>query len=342
MAETTRPISSTTGRDGRTIRSFELAARPKLHFEERGAAEPALRANDGGLSAIRSGLATPGLRDAEPRYAPDRLDELIAERTAELEARALQLSEALERERKYNALLEQFIATVSHEFRTPLAVIDSAAQRLLRHRDRIIVEELAERASKIRGAVKRLVRLIDDTLSLSRMQAGRLAPRRRSVDLRALVAEACEQQQQLAGKHQIVASLRDLPARLEIDPDLMRQVFANLLSNAVKYSPNGGQIEVTGEVDEGFAAVAVRDYGLGIPARDLPQLFERFFRASNVGGIAGSGLGLSLCRHLVEEHGGKLTVDSVEGQGATFTLRLPLVVGEAGQALADAPLQVAE
>jgi signal transduction histidine kinase len=108
------------------------------------------------------------------------------------------------------------------------------------------------------------------------------------------------------------------------DPKLLFQVFSNLLSNAIKYSPNGGLIEISAEIDSQQVVVAIEDHGIGIPVKDLDRLFERYHRGSNVSGIVGTGVGLYLVKMVVDLHGGNITVKSQEGEGSRFSVRLPI------------------
>ena len=117
-----------------------------------------------------------------------------------------------------------------------------------------------------------------------------------------------------------------LPKTITADGKLLRQVVSNLLSNAIKYSPDRKRVWVTGHLDEhNDIVLSVRDEGVGIPSAELDKLFKRFFRASTSTGIAGSGIGLNLVQHMVELHGGRIDVESTEGVGSTFTVRLPYV-----------------
>ncbi len=121
-----------------------------------------------------------------------------------------------------------------------------------------------------------------------------------------------------------------LPEEIHADAELLDQVFTNLLSNAVKYAPNDPRIEVKGWTDGTFAALSVRDHGVGIAADDFPRMFERFFRAATSAGISGTGIGLNLVKRLMEMHTGTIQVDSVAGQGSVFTVRLPIDPRAAG------------
>lgn len=252
------------------------------------------------------------------------LEATVRQRTQELEEQKCRLEEALEKEREYNAMQDQFVAMASHEFRTPLTIIDSAAQRLERRADKLQPGDILQRAQKIRGAVKRMLTLIESVLSSASLDAGKFKVEVQPYDLRALVEQACARQRDISPLHNIVAHLDELPASMTGDPSLLEQVFTNLLSNAVKYAPNDPQILVVGKVEAGKAYVAVKDQGVGIPARELPKLFERFFRASTSTGIAGTGIGLNLVSQIVELHGGRIDVESTEGEGSTFIVQLPV------------------
>ncbi len=298
--------------------------------------------SEGGLVDIRTDVTHLKSRALELEDHRDRLEELVAERTRELEDQAVQLMEVLEKEREYHALQDEFVSMVSHEFRTPLAIIDGAAQRIERKAEELRPDDLVTRIGKIRNAVRRMVTLIESTLSFSRIEAGRVEANLREMDLEALLVETCEQQQQLSSGHRIGCTLEQLPRRLDGDPDLLRQVFSNLLSNAVKYSPEADRVEVRASVKGDQLRVSVRDFGLGIPEDDLPRLFDRFYRATNVTGIAGTGIGLNLCRSLLELHGGTIDVQSKEGEGSLFTVRIPVRVDNRAFSGNDPGARVAE
>ena len=248
----------------------------------------------------------------------------IDQLTREQAAHARQLSEALDQERKYNALHREFVAMASHEFRTPLAIIDGAAQRILRRAERMAPDELQERVGKIRSAVTRMIGLIDSTLSASRMEAGQIELSLTACELPELLETVCRRQQEIAPEHQIALNVGKAPKQIVADPKQLDQIFTNLLSNAVKYSPSKGRIDVACWAEDGVAAISVRDPGVGIPEDELPKLFERFFRASTSTGIPGTGIGLNVVKQLIEMHGGSIAVASAKGMGSLFTVRLPL------------------
>ena len=249
---------------------------------------------------------------------------IIEKMTLDQQKHATRLSKALEKEREYNALQSEFVAMASHEFRTPLAIIDGTAQRIERRLHKMPPEDLQQRVQKIRHAVKRMLVLIESTLSAARLEAGKIELDFGKCDLSAVVADVCRRQQELSPQHEIVLSQGRGPGEISGDAKKLEQVFTNLLSNAVKYAPDSPRIEVCLAASGGQMVVSVRDQGLGIPADDLPRLFQRYFRARTATGIAGTGIGLNLVKRFVELHGGAIEVESVEGEGSTFTVRLPI------------------
>jgi signal transduction histidine kinase len=145
---------------------------------------------------------------------------------------------------------------------------------------------------------------------------------RAETDLAQLLAQACERVRGIAPDFEVRLAGADAPLLVDGDERLLDQVFTNLLTNAVKYSGDSRAIDVSLATQGGRVEVAIRDYGIGIPEDELPQLFTRYFRASTARGIAGTGIGLDLARNLVEMHGGEVAVASRIGEGSTFTVRL--------------------
>ncbi|WP_209381388.1 sensor histidine kinase [Pararoseomonas baculiformis] len=257
---------------------------------------------------------------------------LVRQRKAQIRAEA-----SLEREREVSRLHRAFVSMVSHQFRTPLAIIDSSAQRMIRRGTAMPPEEVFSRAGKIREATRRLTRLMESTLNAARLEAGEINMAPRETDLAALVREVCGHQQEIAPAALLEQRLDGLPARLRCDPTLVEQAVANLVSNAVKYSPPGSPVVLRGLTGPGGSAVLeVVDQGVGIPADELPRIFDRFFRARTAEGVTGTGIGLAFVRHVARLHGGEVTVTSEEGKGSTFVLRLPPAPPPAGGAQAGA------
>jgi len=256
----------------------------------------------------------------------DQLQGLVDTATKKLQDSAEELKEALSKEKKLSELQRQFVSMASHEFRTPLAIIDTTAQRLKSRviKKNLTPEDTVQRVEKIRSAVQRMTRLMESTLAAARIQEGKLKIEIESCDIGEVVREACTRQQDIASKHTISCNLAELPKIIQADTGSLEQIFTNLLSNAVKYAPNAPDIEVKAFAEDDHVVISVRDYGLGIDADDLQSMFERFFRAKTSTGISGTGIGLNLVKMLVEEHGGTVDVESKKGEGSTFTVRLPI------------------
>ena len=254
----------------------------------------------------------------------DHLQDLVDEATTELSERAEELRTALAKEKELNELQRQFVAMASHEFRTPLAIIDGAAQRLLRRAENLTPADTVRRVEKIRGAVGRMTQLMESTLDAARIEEGKINIEINECDLRYVVLEVAMHQIELSPGHNITCDLKELPDSIQGDKGALGQIFSNLLSNAVKYSPDTSDIHMRGWREGEFAAVEVGDQGLGIDEDDLPNMFQRFFRAKSSAGIAGTGIGLNLVKTLVELHDGKITVESSKGEGSLFKIFLPI------------------
>jgi len=231
----------------------------------------------------------------------------------------------LAQEQRLALAQRNFVSMASHEFRTPMTIIDGHARRLAKMKDSILPAEIDERAGKIRAAVLRLTHLIDNLLNSARLIDGGAEPyfQPAAIDMTALLREVCQLHREMVPGAQIAERFAATPLPMVGDAKLLFQVFSNLLSNAVKYSPSGGSIEVDAAVAGDEVVVTVADRGLGIPAADLDRLFERYHRGGNVSGIVGTGVGLYLVKMVVDLHGGSITVESREGEGSRFTVRLP-------------------
>ena len=243
-----------------------------------------------------------------------------------LARQASMLEEQLAQEQRLALAQRNFVSMASHEFRTPLTIVDGHARRLEKMRESIAAAEIGERAGKIRAAVLRLTHLMDNMLNSARLIDGgaELYFHPAEMDLTALLHEVCQLHREMVPAVQIVERFGDTPAPMVGDAKLLFQVFSNLLANAVKYSPGGGRIEVKAELTANEAVVTVADHGLGIPSDDLGRLFERYHRGSNVSGIVGTGVGLYFVKLAVDLHKGSIEVKSKEGDGSRFAIRLPL------------------
>ncbi|MEO6887446.1 MAG: ATP-binding protein [Ktedonobacteraceae bacterium] len=229
-------------------------------------------------------------------------------------------------------LKDEFIGIAAHELRTPLAALKGFAQTLLIQTARGKGPPLSgwqmEAVEEIDQATQRLVELTEDLLDVTRLQGGRLELRLVPSDLVALTQRVTRRLRVPAEQYALSIAAREEYVVAAVDPARFEQVLNNLISNAVKYSPAGGKVTVTIEQDTSAetALISICDEGIGIPVQDQPRLFGRFTRAENARllGIGGTGLGLYLCRELVERHDGRIWFESVEGQGSTFFISLPL------------------
>jgi len=244
-----------------------------------------------------------------------------------LEQQAAMFAEKLEQEQRLTDLQRNFVSMASHEFRTPLTVIDGQAQRLIRMRDNGITgAELVERVEKVRMAVRRMTNLIDRLLNSLQVFEGtaELYYHPTKFDLAELLHDLCQTYREITPGAQIVENLRNAPRTAVGDPKLLYQAFSNLLSNAIKYSPNGSLVELSAYAEPGGQLIVVEDHGIGIPPADRERLFERYHRGSNVKGVVGTGIGLYLVKMVLEMHHGNIAVESVEGKGSRFIVRLPM------------------
>jgi two-component system, OmpR family, sensor kinase len=243
-----------------------------------------------------------------------------------LARQAALLEEQLAHEQRLAFAQRNFVSMASHEFRTPLTIIDGHARRLEKSREGASAREIGERVGKIRAAVLRLTHLIDNLLNSGRLIDGgaELYFEPSELDLATLLREVCQLHREMVPAAEIVERLGDAPIPLVGDAKLLSQLFGNLIANAVKYSPNGGAIVLDAASTADEVTVSVIDHGIGIPTADLGRLFERYYRGGNVSGIVGTGVGLYLVKTAVELHKGRIEVASEEGSGSRFTVFLPL------------------
>ncbi len=256
----------------------------------------------------------------------DHLQELVDTATQELKVQAVELRDALAKEKNLSKLQREFVSMASHEFRTPLAIIDATAQRMKSRasKNQLTPEDALQRVGKIRDAVRRMTRLMESTLTGARMQEGKIEFNVEPCDIGQIVRDVCMRHQEVARSHIITCELVGHPDIIQADLGSLDQIFTNLLSNAVKYAPDGPDIHVLVRNEGEHVTIQVRDHGIGINVEDVSRIGERFFRAKSSTGIAGTGIGLNIVKTLIEMHGGTISIESQLGEGSTFTIRLPV------------------
>lgn len=231
------------------------------------------------------------------------------------------LHKALARERTIAETQRQFLSVTSHDFRTPLSVIDGSARRIARLAEPGSV--IAERAETIRDTARRMTEAVDRTLGWASIEDGRVDFQPERANIRPMVERALLAQRSVHPHRPFVAELDDVPD-LMLDQVLVLRVLDNLIGNAIKYSPEEQPVRVRCFARNGEVMVSVTDEGIGIPSDELSKLFNRFFRSSNARRFKGSGVGLHAARFYMELHGGRISVKTTEGKGSTFTLAFPV------------------
>ncbi len=248
------------------------------------------------------------------------LQEQITERKkAEEEARR-----ALERERELNELKSKFVSIASHEFRTPLSTILSSAALIGQYRQKGELDKIDKHIQRIRSSVNHLTAILNDFLSLGKLEEGRIDVQREEIMLTHLIREVIDEMKpQLREGQTINLTTRGNEKPAFTDARIVRNILFNLLSNASKYSGAAQPIETYLQFLDNHFEISITDRGMGIPLAEQKHLFERFFRASNAGNIQGTGLGLNIVKRYVELLHGEINFTSEEGKGTTFTVLLP-------------------
>jgi two-component system phosphate regulon sensor histidine kinase PhoR len=229
-------------------------------------------------------------------------------------------------DRRYDTLRREFVANVSHELRTPLSVVQGYTETLL---EGAMKDEKngPEFLGIIDKNVRRLSSIVSDLLDLSKLESGGQVFEPRPVDVRALVERVGDAFRPVAERkrQQLVVEVPANAGTVDADGALLERAVSNLVDNALKYTPEGGRVRMSATSDGVQAAITVEDNGMGIPEADLPRVFERFYRVdkSRSRDLGGTGLGLSIVKHIIQLHGGTISVRSAVGTGSSFTIRLP-------------------
>jgi signal transduction histidine kinase len=273
------------------------------------------------VAAMKAGAQDYFFKGKLARLGPAITREL---REAEQRRKRQEAQAALDRDRdilRHDRI--RFIDVMSHEFRTPLNIINVAAGMLARYADQMDAGARGERLSEIQSAVGRMTRIIDKVLLTSRLELHRWELQSEVFDLaawcKAFIAETC-----IDTRGRIRLRIGTVPAKVAMDCRVLDIALQNLLSNALKYSPPESTVdlEITG-TESGRVQFTIRDRGIGIPPADVPHVMSAFFRGGNVGDVPGTGLGLAIVKGCMDVHGGTIEVDSKPEAGTTVTIRLP-------------------
>lgn len=234
------------------------------------------------------------------------------------------LRAALAREKELNELKSRFVSMVSHEFRTPLASIQSSTELVSHYADRMDETRKQEHFGQIIAQVSHLTDLLDDVLTIGRADFIALQMNAVLTRIDQFCRELIDEMTVFSSTHPVELAITGDCLEVPIDPKLMRQIIMNLLSNAFKYSHQGAPVEFDLRCEDDQFVLRVKDQGIGIPAEDQPHLFENFHRGNNVGTTPGTGLGLAIVKRAVEAHRGTIGVESAVGKGTTFVVSIPI------------------
>lgn len=261
------------------------------------------------------------------------LEELVEERTlslqqliAELQSAKEEVSLSLEKEKELGQLKSRFVSMASHEFRTPLSAIQLSASLIDKYAGAFNNPNISKHVGKIKSSVANLTGILNDFLSLEKLEAGKVEASFQSFDLVKLAEEITEEMQMVAKENQnIIYQHTGTESMARLDPNLIKNCVINLVGNAIKYSGENTFIQFNTEITPDKCIITVQDNGIGIPETDQKHLFEAFFRAHNTGNIPGTGLGLNIVARYASLMRGEVDFKSSVNQGTLFTISFPLV-----------------
>lgn len=267
--------------------------------------------------AIRSDITQRKLAEEQLLKSNEELENKVKERT-------LELTHALEKEKELNEMKSRFVSIASHEFRTPLSAILSSTSLVEHYVNPEQEEKRKKHIDRIKSSVRNLTSILDDFLSLEKLEQGKVEAHNTEFNLKEFVDDVIDEMDGMIKRKQQQVHLNyDGDEEIYQDKKILRNVLLNLLSNAVKYSPEGNDIHVAAWVENETVKLSVKDKGIGIPLEAQKKLFDKFFRARNATNIQGTGLGLNIVRKYVELMNGTISFSSKENAGTTFTVEFP-------------------
>lgn len=278
------------------------------------------------------------LKEAEHAFRKlnSELEERVQQRTSELFDAIKQLKEtntkqkqaeeevrkALEKEKELNELKSRFVTLASHEFRTPLSTILSSVSLIGKYNDLGEKDKIDKHIQRIKSSVTNLTVILNDFLSLSKLEEGVVSNHPSEFNLAAICKDMKEEMSVSKKSTQEILCLHEGPELVYMDHNILKNILINLLSNAIKYSEKGN-ITIRSKVTSTNVLLTIQDQGIGIPEADKPFLFSRFFRAHNAGNVQGTGLGLNIVKRYVELLNGYINMESELGKGTIFTIEIP-------------------
>ncbi len=257
------------------------------------------------------------------KEAEQKLKKSNEELESRVRARTLELTDALGREKELNEMKSRFVSMASHEFRTPLSAVLSSASLIEQYTQPGQEEKRNKHIARIKSSVKNLTEILNDFLSLDKLEQGKVETEREVFDVHDFVKDVLPEVENMLKAGQYIQYSHLGKREIIQDKKILRNVMLNLLSNAIKYSHENSLVQLTTEIKNNQVYIKVKDSGIGIPEEEQKKLFGKFFRAKNSGNIQGTGLGLNIVKRYVELLAGKIYFESKENEGTTFTVEFP-------------------
>lgn len=249
---------------------------------------------------------------------------ILKEALQKLEQSQIELSEALDKERQLNEIKSRFVAMASHEFRTPLSTVLSSASLLSKYTEGGEQDKRNRHIEKIKSSVKHLNDILEDFLSLGKLDEGKVESHITAFDLKEFIGETTDEMKGLLKKYQQFIYYHEGDSDAVSDKKLLKNILINLITNAIKFSDEGALVEIRSSGSNGEATIAITDHGIGISDEDQEHLFSSFFRGTNAINIAGTGLGLHIVKRYLDLLGGNVSLQSKLNEGTTVTVNIPI------------------
>jgi len=248
---------------------------------------------------------------------------ILEEAVEELEKTKNDLNSALNKEKELSELKSRFVSMASHEFRTPLTTMMSSLSLIKTYEEKKDTTNHSKHVGKIKESIHNLTDILNDFLSVSKLEEGKVENKPEEFNLKIFVTEVVSEMQALAINSQSLHYNHTGQETVRVDKKLLKNVLFNLISNAIKFSPDGGAIEINADTTPAEVKISVIDQGIGISEEDQKHLFGRFFRGNNATHIQGTGLGLNIVAKYAELMSGTINLKSIENKGTTFTITIP-------------------